>query len=255
MRPARRTEAVNVRYTALSFDLDGTLVDTAGEIAHAANLTLAEFGVGAQPQALITRLIGGGTRQLMLTLLAHVLKERPLRAARLPVEEVLASFDRHYERTAGTLAQPYTGCVETLQQLQDAGVCLACITNKEERFARQVLECARLEGFFDLLIAGDTLPHKKPNRLVIDHALNMMKAPSEEFAHVGDSAIDVETARNAGVAAWAVPHGYNGGLPIEEAKPHHIFQELPEIAAHVLSANACRPMDPTEPVIPHDLHG
>lgn len=228
-------ELRTVTYTALSFDLDGTLVDTAGEIADAANLTLAEFGVPPQPQALITRLIGHGTRQLMLRLLAHVMLERPLRAARLPVDEVIACFDRHYAATVGTRARPYAGCLETLQQLRSAGVRLACVTNKEQRFARQVLEVTALAGCFDLLVGGDTLPHRKPDRQVIDHVLAMMNTSQEQLAHIGDSRTDIETARNAGVAAWAVPHGYNGGEPIELSHPHRIFQTLPDIARHVLS--------------------
>ena len=224
-----------MRYTALSFDLDGTLVDTAGEIARAANLTLGEFGVPAQPQALITRLIGGGSRQLMLTLLAHVLLERPMRVARLPTEEVLASFERHYSAVAGTVARPFAGCVPMLQRLQDAGVRLACITNKEGRYAAQVLQGTRLDSYFDLVIAGDTLPYKKPDRRVIDHALQVLHARQEEFAHAGDSAIDIDTARNAGVASWALPHGYNAGLPIEASNPGRLFRNLDEIAEHVLS--------------------
>jgi phosphoglycolate phosphatase len=224
-----------MRYAVLTFDLDGTLADTAGEIAAAANLTLAEFDVPPQPQALIARLIGGGTRELMLRLLAHVLLERPLRAARLPVDEVIARFEHHYASTAGTTVRPYAGCRDMLQRLRDGGVRLACITNKEARFARQVLHVTRLDAYFELLVAGDTLAHKKPHREVIDHVVAFMKADHAQLAHVGDSRTDVETARNAGVAAWAVPHGYNGGEPIELAKPHRIFQSLPDIAAHVFS--------------------
>jgi phosphoglycolate phosphatase len=227
-----------LHYTALSFDLDGTLVDTAGEIAHAANLTLAEFGVPAQPQTLITRLIGGGTRQLMLTLLAHVLLERPMRVARLPTEDVLAAFQRRYAAVAGTIARPFAGCVPMLQRLQDAGVQLACITNKEGGYAALVLRGAGLNRYFDLVIAGDSLPYKKPDRRVIDHALQVMKARQDEFAHIGDSAIDIDTARNAGVAAWALPHGYNGGLPIEASKPARLFRNLDEIAEHVLTGRS-----------------
>ncbi len=228
-----------MRYDALSFDLDGTLADTADEIGAAANLTLAEFGVPPQPQSLIVKLIGGGTRELMLRLLAHVLLERPLRAARLPIDEVIARFGQHYAAAAGTTVRPYAGCRETLQRLRDAGVRLACITNKEQRYARQVLRVTQLDAYFELLIGGDTLPHKKPHRDVIDHVLSVMKAAQERFAHVGDSHTDVQTARNAGVAAWAVPYGYNGGEPIELAKPHRIFATLPDIAEHVLSAELC----------------
>jgi phosphoglycolate phosphatase len=236
-------------FTTLSFDLDGTLVDTAGEIAEAANLTLAEFRVPAQPQALITRLIGAGTRELMLKLLAHVLLERPLRAAALPVDQVIDRFDHHYALTVGTQGRPYAGCHEMLQRLQDAGIRLACVTNKEQRFAQRVLLAHRLDGFFEVLVGGDTLPHKKPHRHVIDHVLQVLGARQEQMAHVGDSHTDVDTARNAGVAAWAVPYGYNRGDPIAEANPHRIFQTLPEIAAHVLSDSACTPRTRTHPAL------
>jgi phosphoglycolate phosphatase len=230
-----------LRYTALSFDLDGTLVDTAGEIAHAANRALAEFGVPAQPQALITRLIGGGTRQLMLSLRERVQPQLASPLTRLPAEELLAGFERHYSAIAGTIARPYEGCLPTLQRLHDAGVRLACITNKEGRYAARVLQGMGLEAYFGLLIAGDTLPYKKPDRRVIDHALHAMQAQPKEFAHIGDSAIDIDTARNAGVAAWALPYGYNAGLPIEACAPDHLFRTLGDIAEHVLAQASSAP--------------
>lgn len=226
-----------MRYSVISFDLDGTLVDTADEIAEAANRTLAEFGVARQPVALISGFIGAGTRQMMLRLLAHVLLERPALADRLPTDKVLERLDVHYGVTAGSTGRPYPGADATLCRLRDAGVRLACLTNKEKRFAKRVLEATRLRVHFDLVVGGDSLPQRKPHASTMDHVLQVLAGERHRAAHVGDSRIDVETARNAGVAAWAVPWGYNGGEPIAAASPHCVFASLAQIADHVIAAN------------------
>ena len=220
----------------ISFDLDGTLVDTASEIAEAANLALQAHGIARRPVAEITDLIGAGTRELMLKLLARCFLERTSLAHSVRPEAVLASFDQHYAMATGTVAVAYGGCREALLQLKQAGLKLACTTNKELLHTRRVLAATQLEGYFDLVIGGDSLPEKKPHRSVLDHAMRTLKTRTEGTAHIGDSAIDVQAARNAGVRAWAVPYGYNGGKPIASAKPDRIFASLLDLARHVLAA-------------------
>jgi phosphoglycolate phosphatase len=224
-------------YTHLSFDLDGTLVDTAEEIAEAVNGALAEFGVAPRPVDEITMLIGGGAHELMRRLLERIERERPAGSAPLPVDDVLARLDDHYEQTAGTTGLPYADCVDSLRRLRVAGLRLVCLTNKEERFARRVLQQTRLDGYFELLIGGDTLAHKKPHASVIDHVLQKLGGRAEHFAHIGDSRTDIETARNAAVAAWAVPYGYNAGEPIAAAQPDVLFANLAAVVRHVIAAN------------------
>jgi phosphoglycolate phosphatase len=226
-----------MRYSLISFDLDGTLVETASEIAEAANRTLTDFDIERQPLELISGFIGAGTRQMMLRLLAHVLLERPQLAAKLPTEQVLERLDFHYGVTAGTMGRPYPGCDEALSRLRDHGVRLACLTNKEKRFAKRVLDGTNLRRHFDLVVGGDSLPQRKPHPSTMDHVLQVLAGERHRAAHVGDSRIDVETARNAGVAAWAVPWGYNGGEPIVAAGPQRVFASFAAIAEHVIDTN------------------
>ena len=221
------------RWTALSFDLDGTLVDTAAEIAEAANRATAEFGLAAQPVAAITPLIGAGGHELVRRLLARLAVDVPAAAA-VSLEQVAARFKQHYAAIAGSSATPYPGCAEALQRLRSAGLRLACVTNKDLREARLTLQATALDGCFELLLGGDSLPQKKPRREVLDHALRALGAERRGFAHIGDSATDIAAARNAGVAAWAVPWGYNGGEPVAAARPDRLFDSLPGIADYVL---------------------
>ena len=224
-------------YELISFDLDGTLVDTASEIAEAANRALESHGIGRRPVAEITLLIGAGTRELMLKLLARCFLEQPALVGRVRQDDVLSSMDEHYAVTTGTLAVPYPGCHEALADIKAIGVQLACVTNKESRHAQRVLEAARLHGYFDLVIGGDSLAEKKPHASVLCHVARQLGVATTRVAHVGDSSIDVQAARNAGVAAWAVPYGYNAGVPVAQAQPDRLFDSLPQVAAHVLSGH------------------
>jgi phosphoglycolate phosphatase len=223
-------------YDLVSFDLDGTLVDTAAEIAEAANRALDEHAIARRPAAEIALLIGAGTRELMLKLLARCFLADAGLVERVRVDDVLASMDRHYAQTTGTSAAPYLGCHDALVALRRAGVRLACTTNKETRHAERVLKATRLDGHFDLLIGGDSLPEKKPHASVLRHVAASLGVDTRRSAHLGDSAIDVAAARNAGMAAWAVPYGYNAGAPIAASQPDRLFDSLPQVAEHVLDA-------------------
>ncbi|HVJ60756.1 MAG TPA: phosphoglycolate phosphatase [Burkholderiaceae bacterium] len=223
----------------LSIDLDGTLVDTADEIAEAANRALESHGIERRPFDDIVALIGAGTRELMLRLLARCFIERHDLIERVRLDAVLESLDEHYAQTTGTSAKPYPGCVEALAALKAADVRLACVTNKEIRHARRVLDVTGLSGYFDLLVGGDSLPEKKPHPSVLRHVTQQLGVSRLQAAHLGDSATDVAAARNAGVAAWAIPYGYNAGRPIGESNPDRIFDTLPAVAAHVLETR-CR---------------
>ena len=220
---------------AVSFDLDGTLVDTAAEIAEAVNRALIDFDIPARPLPEIEALIGDGAHALMRKLVARIRDEGTGPATRADLDAVLARLDHHYALTAGTTCQPYAGCRDALDRLRMAGVRLVCTTNKEFAHARRVLDATRLSDAFEFVIGGDTLPVKKPHADVLGHVCARLGTTATRVAHVGDSQTDVEAAKNAGVAAWAVPWGYNAGRRIVDAAPDRLFDSLPAIAAHVLA--------------------
>ena len=223
-------------YDLVSFDLDGTLVDTASEIAEAVNLALEDHGLPRRSLDEITVLIGAGTHALMLKLVVQM-GVGP--GSALPIGELLRSLDRRYGETTGSSARVYTGAAEALQALRGAGVKLACVTNKELRHAQRVLAVTGLAEHFDLVIGGDSLREKKPHPSVLRQvAADLGRPPLRRCAHVGDSRIDVHAARNAGFAAWAVPYGYNGGEPVALAAPDRLFPDLLALADHVLSGLA-----------------
>lgn len=213
----------------VTFDLDGTLVDTAGEIAEAVNRTLVDFQLAAVPQPQIEALIGAGAHELMRRLLAQIDSENHLdRTA------VIARFDEHYAETAGTVGIIYPGAVACLEALRGDGVRLACVTNKESRHATRVLEASGLNHQFELVIGGDTLAWKKPDARVLLHVLKVFGCDAMHAAHVGDSSTDLLAARNAGVADWAVPWGYNAGRAVADEVPQRLFDSLTQIADFVL---------------------
>ena len=209
------------------YDLDGTLLDTAGEITHAVNLTLAEFGHQSVTEDDVRRWIGHGTGWLMQT--AWKATQGPDAAS---WDEVMARFHHHYDATAGTTSTAFPYVLETLKKARDYGVRQAIVTNKERRFTDRVLQKHGLQDAFDIVICGDSLAVKKPDPAVIEHCLAALGATAGEALFIGDSEIDVSTARAAGVTCWAVPYGYNKGKPIEDAKPDRIVPDIREVPGY-----------------------
>lgn len=214
-------------FDLVMFDLDGTLIETAPEICDAVNDTLKHFGLPEVMQDQVDRWIGYGTRELLIQALAFV-RKLSVDAVRafdtLPL--IAAEFDRHYQRRCGTRSQLYPQVREALQQLRQQGVRLAVVTNKEGRYTQTVLAAHALVPLFDRVVSGDSLPTKKPDPAGIHSCLAQFEVRPERALFVGDSSIDVATARNAGVPVWALPYGYNMGQPIEACAPDRVIDDF-----------------------------
>ncbi len=213
-------------YDLIMFDLDGTLIETAPEICDAVNDTLRHFGLALVTQQQVNDWIGHGTRELLIQALAFSGQTdvATVRASdSLPLKT--AEFDKHYQARCGTRSHLYPQVRETLVALRERGVKLAVVTNKEGRFTDTVLGVHYMTALLDLVVSGDTLPTKKPHPAGIAHCLNTFNISADRALFVGDSSIDVATARNAGVPVWMLPYGYNMGQPIEACSPDRIIAD------------------------------
>lgn len=206
---------------AVLFDLDGTLVDTAPDIADAVNAALADHRLPGVAEGWVRRRIGNGTAPLMRDALPE--------GAATGLDQLLESFHRHYAARCGRRGRLYPEVAVTLTSLRNAGVKLALVTNKERRFAEFVLKVHGLDDDFDLVVCGDTLPAKKPDPMVVTHCLEILRLAPSRALLVGDSDIDVRTARNGGVAVWAVSYGYNRDVPIEQSQPDRVIASVSDL--------------------------
>ncbi|MGH8482429.1 MAG: HAD-IA family hydrolase, partial [Nevskiaceae bacterium] len=220
-----------MRYDLVLFDLDGTLVDTAPDIADALNRVLELRKLPELPEAWVRSRIGHGARPLLAQ--AHATATRQVAGAEqpAPLPALAEEFARHYADCCGRRGRAYPGAAAALAALRGAGVRLALLTNKERRFARVVLDRHGLDGAFDLELFGDSLPARKPDPLPVRHALSALGVPAARALLVGDSALDVRAARNAGIAAWAVSYGYGDRQELAAARPDRTIGSLRQVTA------------------------
>lgn len=216
------------------FDLDGTLVETAPEIADAVNDLLRDQQLPEVPEHLIRAWIGHGTRELLLHAYAHAtgLEEDTVRRTGT-LDILMPRFSEFYAVRTGQRSRLYPDVLDTLRALRGAQVRIALVTNKEQRFATTVLMVHGIRHYFDMVVAGDTLEAKKPDPLPVRYCLDAFKVDARRALLVGDSEIDVATARAAGVAVWAVPYGYNHGKPIALAAPDRVIPTVAAVAEAV----------------------
>jgi phosphoglycolate phosphatase len=191
------------------FDLDGTLIDSAADLAGAVNAMLAAFGCEPLPVPEVRGMIGDGVATLVARALAarHCGQADPAKAAQM--------FMRHYESNATSLTTAFPGVERALQSLRAAAVPLAVCTNKPARITAAILESLGLAKYFARVIGGDSLPFRKPDPRVLLALLAAFDVPPERALLVGDSEVDAATARSAGVPFVLMTHGYRRG-PAQE---------------------------------------
>jgi len=195
---------------AVLFDLDGTLLDTAADIARALNRTLAEQGYEPATLSDVRRMIGRGAPILIQRAAARQGRTLDASAHALMTER----FFHHYGALQDTNefdAQPYPGAAEALERLHASGLRTAVVTNKQERFARGLLERLELIAWVDLVIGGDSCERRKPDPQPLLFACSRLGVSPTRALMVGDSINDVEAARAAGIPVLCVPYGYNEG--------------------------------------------
>lgn len=195
---------------AVLFDLDGTLLDTAGDISLALRRAMAEHGWPAVPEADVRRMIGRGAPTLVTR--AATSQGRTLEPALHAA--VLDRFFHHYgalQTDDEVAAEPYPGARDAVHRVHAAGLKVAVVTNKQQVFAVGLLRRMGFIEAVDLVVGGDTCERRKPDPQPIQHACQVLGVSLAETLMVGDSVNDVSAARAAGVPVVCVPYGYNEG--------------------------------------------
>jgi phosphoglycolate phosphatase len=215
--------------SAILFDMDGTLMHTAPELAEAANRMLREMGRAPVSQELLMSYIGNGIHWLVKRALTgdmHAEPDAALFNAALPI------FEKHYTVLACD-SQPFPNVVAGLDVLQAAGFRLGCITNKVMRYTEPILKHVGLLPYFEIVVAGDTLPEKKPHPMPLLHSAKFFGCAIERLLLVGDSLSDAQAARAAGCPIVCVPYGYNHGEPVETLGADAVIADLMGVMAVV----------------------
>ncbi len=222
------TEASKTGIAAVVWDLDGTLVDSAADIAAALNRLLTEEGLPELDDERIRDMIGEGVPTLIRRgLAAHDVTADEERLGRL-----VRRFLVIYSESATRRTRLFPGVRDVLATLSGAGIRQAVCTNKPEAITRQVLDDLGIASHFDVVIGGDTLPRNKPDPLPLRTTLQRLGVSAEQSLMVGDSAIDVLTAHGAGVDVAFVTFGYGPG-PSKPQQADFLVDDVAEIPALV----------------------
>ena len=211
-------------------DLDGTLADTAGEIAVALERTFVEFGLAPLPLAAVRDMIGRGVAALVDRALERI-------GSAVDAGAVVARVEHHYEQTVGTAAELYPSVRDGLACWVARKLPLAVVTNKPRYFTDRLLDHLEIRPAFASIVAGDDGWPKKPAGDMLVAACRQMASNVDETLMLGDSANDVLAARAAGCRVWCVPYGYNEGQPIESLAADRIVASVGEAAELVLEAD------------------
>lgn len=216
------------------FDLDGTLLDTAGDLVASANRMRAALGLVPLPADTIASFIGKGTRRLVERCLSATLDGR-IDAPEL--DRAMALFMPLYTEENGRHARLYPGVVEGLREFAADGLRLACVTNKPEGFTLPLLQQLDLIQHFEFVVSGDSLPRQKPDPLPFAHACERFGFLPAEAVVIGDSQNDAIAGRAAGCKVICVSYGYREGVPAQQLPCDALVDDLRQAAALVRGWN------------------
>ncbi len=214
------------------FDLDGTLVDSAPDIAISMNKMLQELNFPTRDLVQVRDWIGNGAGRLIKRALTGQLDGEPPEELFKQAHQLF--FDI-YEQHINVESAMYTGALEGLMALREQSYILACVTNKPRRFTPPLLEAFEIDHFFDYLICGDDLSVKKPDPQVLQTILKQTNLSPLQAVMVGDSASDIKAARSANMKSFCVSYGYHQGKGVDALGADYIIDSIAEIPQYLLS--------------------
>lgn len=213
---------------AIVFDFDGTLVDSAPDIAASANRMLSDFGQPPLPVAQIASFVGRGIPHLVRRVIDTCGLDAAMHAR---MTEALLI---HYTAQPAELTRPYAGATDALTALRAQGHSLGICTNKHHALSVQILEALNLARFFDVVVGGDTLSERKPDPAPLRLAFKSL--PDSQRLYIGDSEIDAQTAEAAGVTFGIFTQGYRQ-TPVDQLPHAFSFNRYSDLVSLVTGAD------------------
>ncbi|WP_373026028.1 phosphoglycolate phosphatase [Thioalkalivibrio sp.] len=207
-------------------DLDGTLIDSVPDLAYSVDAMMRELGLPERGEPAVRNWVGNGVERLVQRALVNDLEGEPDDEQ---VARALPVFMRIYQENTAGRSPLYPGVREGLDQLKAAGYRLGCVTNKAERFTVPLLREKGILDDFEIVVAGDALPQKKPDPAPLLHAAEKLGVDPSESLMVGDSKSDVKAARAAGFQIVCMTYGYNHGKDIRDENPDAVLDRLDEL--------------------------
>lgn len=207
------------------FDLDGTLLDTLQDLADATNYALREKGMPERTLDEVRRFVGNGVRLLMIRAIPGG-EENPL------FEETFALFKSYYGEHCNDHTKPYEGIMELLTELKEKGYAVAIVSNKID-FAVKELSELYFQGIVPVAIGEKEGIRRKPAPDTVFEALKELGRTKEEAVYVGDSDVDIETAKNADMPCISVLWGFRDRAFLEAHGARHYAQKAEDILKYV----------------------
>ncbi len=208
----------------LIFDLDGTLVDSKLDLMHAVNAALAHLNFPPLSLNVIASYVGNGAPVLMRRALGPGANQKQL-------QQALDFFLAYYREHMLDYTTLYPGVTETLDLLLADQIRMAILTNKPVRMSKAIIEGLGLSRHFFQIYGGNSFERKKPDPAGIERLLSEAHLDAVDAMMVGDSAVDVQTARNAGIKACGVTYGFQPEM-LKTEQPDYLidrFEQLPAL--------------------------
>ena len=189
-----------MKYKAVLYDMDGTVLDTLVDLTDAVNVSLRRFGLPEQPAMHVRDVLGNGARRLIMGCLPEGTDERT-------ADAVLEFYKPYYDAHCREKTAPYPGIIELMQRLRDAGVKQAVVSNKPDGAVKELAELF-FGGLIESAVGESETVRLKPCPDAVLAAAKLMGVSKDECVYVGDSEVDIETARRAGMDCISVAWGF-----------------------------------------------
>lgn len=221
-----------MKYTAILFDLDGTILDTIQELAISMNEVRSMAGLTPQPIEKVRAMVGNGIRNLIKRSLASDIEA----GAEVSPDEIFANFMNYYNEHCIENTRPYDGITELLMELKNRGVKLAVVSNKADYPSCKLINHF-FPGIFDYVRGNKEGTPLKPDPAVIKETLDILGEEVSSALYVGDSEVDLQTARNSGMDSIVVDWGFKSHEFLVEHGAQVIVSDMKSLLDAILNSN------------------